>query len=134
VRYQHRAGGLTQQTEARLLGSAALFQRLARDATLAPGLRRVARRRVALAHHQLAVAALRDGRAADARRFARGAWLFPERAVPFAAVWTASRMPAGWLARLRRERWATRGVAAPMGRPRRVTLRARRVAVPGSDA
>ena len=109
VRYQHRAGGLTRQTEARLLGGATLFRRLAQDPTLAPALRRLARRRVAVAHHQLAVAALRDGRAGDARRFAREAWLFVERAVPFAAVWAASRLPAGWLTRLRRERWATRG-------------------------
>lgn len=124
VRYQHRPGGLTRQIEARLLGNASLFRRLGDEPGLSDRLRRAARHRVALAHYKLGIAALREGRPADARRFARDAWLFPERALPFLSLWIAARMPSGWLARLRRERWATRSLAAPMGRHRRVTLRA----------
>jgi len=124
VRYQHRPGGLTRQVEARLAGTASLFRRLSADGSLDPALRRVARRRVALAEHKLAVAALREGRRADARRHLRGAWLFPERAVAWAVLCAAAWAPAGVLARGRRSRTLTRGVAAPLGRGRRVRLAA----------
>jgi GT2 family glycosyltransferase len=123
VRYQHRPGGLTRQLEARLLGSASLYRRLAADPTLAAPLRRVARRRVALAHHKLAVAALREGRGREARRHLGAAWLFPERAVACAVLWAAAHAPAPLLAALRARRALTRGVAAPLGRHRRVALR-----------
>ena len=127
VRYQHLPGGLTRQVEARLGGNARLFAELAADATLPQALRRRARVRVALAHSKLAVAALRDGRPADARRHLPGAWLFPERALSLLPVALASLMPPAWLARLRTQRWVTRGVAAPIGRHRRVVLRGRGV-------
>jgi hypothetical protein len=69
------------------------------------------------------VAALREGRGADARRHLGPAWLFPERALAWAALWVAAHVPVGLLARLRRRRALTRGVAAPLGRHRRVALR-----------
>ncbi len=134
VRYQHRAGGLTRQVEARLMGDIALFERLSADATLAAGLRRRARHRVALARYKLAVAALREGRNAEARRQLSGAWLFPERALPVVMVATASAVPPALLRRLRRQHWATRPVAAPMGRHRRVTLRSATGAASGGGA
>lgn len=125
VRYQHRPGGLTRQVEARLQGDVALFRRLARDRTLDRGLRSRAGRREALAHYKLALAALREGRAGDARRHLRPAWRFPERAWPVAATWVVSLLPAGVRERMRRQEWVTRGVATPMARQRRVALRAR---------
>ena len=123
VRYQHRHGGLTRQLEARLGGSAALFARLARDPTLSRALRRAARRRAALAHWKLAIAALREERVVECRERLRAAWLFPERAAAVALAWTASLLPSGLRAGLRRHRWAREQVAAPLGRPRRVALR-----------
>jgi GT2 family glycosyltransferase len=123
VRYQHRPGGLTRQTEARLEGNIALFERLAADPSLGPALRRGARHRVALAHYKLAVHALREGRTAEARRHLPGAWLFPERAFPVALAAAACLLPAGLVSRLRRQSWATRPVVAPLGRHRRVVLR-----------
>jgi hypothetical protein len=123
VRYQHRPGGLTRQVEARLLGNADVFARLASDLQLPAELRRVARRRVAMDHYKLAMSALRDGRMTDARRHAGGAWLFPERALPSALVAIAARLPARWIRGARGARWATRTVVAPLGRPRRVLLR-----------
>ncbi len=125
VRYQHRPGGLTRQVEARLSGNAGLFEGLAGDASLPAGLRRRARVRAALSRYKLAVAALRDGRPADARRQLPGAWLFPERALAVAPLAIASLLPPAWIARLRTQRWATRPVTAPLGRQRRVTLRRR---------
>ena len=122
VRYQHLPGGLTRQVEARLSGNAALFEALSADATLAAPLRRRARARAALSRYKLAVAALRDGRPADARRHLPGAWLFPERALAVLPVFAASWLPPALLAGIRRQRWATRPIAAPLGRPRRVRL------------
>jgi hypothetical protein len=124
VRYQHRPGGLTRQVESRLMGDVTLFSRLAGDDGLAAPVRRRARHRAALARYKLAVAALREGRPGDARKHLPGAWLFPERAFPVSLLAAASLVPPGMLARLRRERWATRPVVAPMGRHRRVALRA----------
>jgi glycosyltransferase involved in cell wall biosynthesis len=132
VRYQHLPGGLTRQVEARLGGNARLFEALAADSTLPAELRRRARFRVALAHYKLAVAALRDGRPADARRHVPGAWLFPERAMAVLPVALASLVPPAWLERVRAQRWATRPVVAPLGRHRRVVLRGR--AARGAEA
>jgi len=123
VRYQHRAGGLTRQLGARLMGDVTLFSRLAEDRELAPGLRRRARHRAALARYKLAVAALREGQPAAARGHLSGAWLFPERALPVSLLAMASLLPPSLLGRLRRQTWATRPVVAPMGRQRRVALR-----------
>jgi glycosyltransferase involved in cell wall biosynthesis len=128
VRYQHRVGGLTRQLEARLTGNAILFRRLADDGTLPAGLRRRARRRAALAHYKLAIAAMREGRADECRRWLKLAWIFPERAVAVSAAWAASLLPSGWRAGLRRQRWAREGIAAPLGRQRRVVLRSSREA------
>jgi glycosyltransferase involved in cell wall biosynthesis len=122
VRYQHREGGLTRQTEARLLGDVSLFERLAADRELPPALRRRARHRHALAHYKLAVAALREARPAEARGHLRGAWLFPERALAVAAAWAACLLPPALLRRMRGQAWATRGVAAPLARNRRVVI------------
>ncbi len=122
VRYQHRAGGLTRQIEARLGGDVALFRRLAADPALAAPLRRVARRREALAHFKLALADLREGRRSEARDHLARAWLFPERALAVTALAAASILPPRWLGRLRRRDWAKRS-AAPMAAVRRVVLR-----------
>ncbi len=124
VRYQHRAGGLTRQFEARLAGDVALFRRLASDAALPAPLRRAARRREALAHFKLALADLREGHAAAARAHLARAWMFPDRALPVALLACASVLPPEWFARLRARDWAKRG-AAPMAAVRRVTLRSR---------
>jgi hypothetical protein len=123
VRYQHHPGGLTRQIEARLAGSATLFGRLGADASLAPELRRRARRRAAVAAYKLGVQALREGRGTEARARLAGAWLFPDRAPAVIVMWAASLLPSGWLARVRRQHWATRPVAAPLGRQRRIVLR-----------
>jgi hypothetical protein len=109
--------------ESRLLGNAGLFRRLAADRGLPASLRRGARRRSAHAPYKLAISALRAGRNRDARLHAAGSWLFPERALPAALVWSASMLPPGWVRKARGARWATRSVVAPMGRHRRVTLR-----------
>jgi glycosyltransferase involved in cell wall biosynthesis len=124
VRYQHRAEGLTQLIEPRLLGDVALFGRLGADPTLDQALRRHARRRAARAWYKLAVNALRDGRAAEARRRLRRAWLFPERSLSVALAWGLSLMPGGAVTRVRREAWATRTVGRQATRQRRVSLRA----------
>ena len=86
--------------------------------------RLMARLAWSLSPERTAVAALREGRRADARRHLRGAWLFPERAVAWAVLCAAAWAPAGVLARGRRSRTLTRGVAAPLGRGRRVRLAA----------
>jgi glycosyltransferase involved in cell wall biosynthesis len=121
VRYQHRPAGLTRQVEARLMGDVTLFSRLAGDTGLATALRRRARHRAALARYKLAVAALREGRSREARSHLPGAWLFPERAFPVSLLAAASVLPSAVLRRLRGG--ATRSVAAPLGRHRRVALR-----------
>ena len=122
VRYQHRAGGLTRQVEARLAGDITLFRRLAEDESLAGDLRRAARRREALAHFKLGMAAMREGRTRDARAHFGKAWLFPERALPVTAAWIMSRLPRFAFSGLRRQGWAT-ATAAPHARVRRVSLR-----------
>ena len=122
VRYQHRAGGLTRQIEARLLGDVSLFHRLAADRSLPPRLRSRARARAALARYKLAYAALREGRTGDARVHLAGAWVFPDRAWAVAATWLASLLPPAWLARLRRDEWTKRRLVAPTMRTRRVSL------------
>ena len=66
VRYQHREGGLTRQTEKRLEGGLTLFARLAADRDLAPALRRRARLRAALYAYKLGLHALRGGRSGEA--------------------------------------------------------------------
>lgn len=126
VRYQHLPGGLTRKVEARLMGDVALFERLARDRGLSGADRHRARARVALARHKLAIAALKEGRTRDAWRHLPGAWLFPDRVLPALTLAAACALPAGWLGAIRRQHWATRPVVGPMGRPRRVELRASR--------
>jgi glycosyltransferase involved in cell wall biosynthesis len=122
IRYQHRPGGLTRQTEARLQGDITLFERLAADATLDPDVRRRARHRVAMAHYKFGWGELRERRGGSARRHLRAAWMFPERALPVAAAWAASLLPDGVYDLLRKNRIAKYGVAAPMVRPKRVVL------------
>ncbi len=121
VRYQHKEGGLTRQLERRLSGGARLFGRLAADRALAPPLRRRARRREALYAFKLGVAALREGRAAEARRHFGRAWVFPERVVPVATAFLAACLPAPLFARLRGVR-AAKQAALPMMAVRRVRL------------
>lgn len=121
VRYQHREGGLTRQTEKRLEGGARLFDRLAEDGGLTPLLRRAALRRASLYHYKLAMAALREGRRGEARARFRRAWLFPERAKPVLLGFAAACLPAAWFAGLRRQGTA-RAVATPLAALRRVRL------------
>ena len=123
VRYQHRAGGLSRQTERRLLGDVELFRRLARDPGLSPELRRRARRREALAHYKLAFGALREGNRAAMWSRLPAAWMFPERTLPVAGLAVAGLMPDWALARLKQRRWATRGLAGRALTLSRVTLR-----------
>lgn len=122
VRYQHRAGGLTRQTEQRLGGGATLFERLAADPTLEPAWRRGARRRAALYRYKLAMQALRTGEHAQCRRRLGRAWLFPDLALQVSVLWTLSLLPHAWLRRLHR-RPEARDVAISFGALRRVTLR-----------
>jgi glycosyltransferase involved in cell wall biosynthesis len=124
VRYQHRPGGLTRQTEARLEADVALFRRLASDRQLPAALRRRARRRESLAHYKLAFSALREGRGAEARRHLGRALVDPGRAVPVAGVWLATLLGPAWLDRIRRRGWAKRGIAGPTLRHQRVCLEA----------
>jgi glycosyltransferase involved in cell wall biosynthesis len=128
---QHLPSGLSQKVEARVGGNYRLFDRLAADPTLPPELRRRARRRASLSAFKLAWSALRDRRRADARRALARAWLFPERVLPVAVVWTASLLPESVLEWLRRQGRTKRTVAAPMLRTRRVVLRARNA--PGAE-
>jgi glycosyltransferase involved in cell wall biosynthesis len=123
VRYQHRDGGLSGQYERRLLADVDLFSRLAADPTLPGALRRRALRRNALAHHHLAMAALRDGDCALARRHLHGSRPLPERALPFALAFLASLLPPAWLVGLRRRAWATRLMGRLMVSRHRVRLR-----------
>lgn len=123
VRYQHREGGLSGQHERRLLGDVELFGRLIADPALPDALRRRARRRRALTHYKLAVAALREADVAAARRHLRGSWLFPERALPVAVAFLASLLPPAWLAGFRRRKWAARPLGRRLVSQRRVRLR-----------
>ena len=134
VRYQHKSGGLSGQRERRLLGDVELFGRLMDDATLPRGLRRLARRRRALASFKLAVAALREGDPAGARQRLRMSWFFPGRALPVAAAFGASLLPAVWLGRLRRQTWATRPVGRRFVSQRRVRLRSEGLPPGGAPA
>lgn len=121
VRYQHREGGLTRQTEARLTGDVRLFEALACDTTLAPALRERAARRAGLAHYKLATVALREGRARDCRRSLKGAWS-RKGALPVLAAWILSWMPDGVIRQIRRQPWVTRGIGAGVLRLNRVAL------------
>ncbi len=121
VRYQHREGGLTRQTENRLVGGSRLFDRLALDPGLSPPLRRLALRRASVYHYKLAIVALRDGRPAEARRRFRRAWLFPDRVRQVLLGYAAACLPAAWFAALRRHDGA-RAAAAPLATLRRVRL------------
>jgi len=121
VRYQHREGGLTRQTEARLNGDVLLFERLGRDGTLAPALREVAVRRARMAHYKLAALALREGRSRECRRHLGRAWS-RRRALPVLAAWGLSWMPPAVLRMVRRQPWMTRGLGARVLRLRRVAL------------
>jgi hypothetical protein len=122
VRYQHRPGGLTRHVEARLGGSAKVFERLAGDSTLEPALRRRARHRVAMARYKLALAALREGHSDEARRRLKGAWLFPDRTAPTAALWLATLLPRSLRLGLAQHPWTRRNVSAPAGATRRVAV------------
>lgn len=121
VRYQHREGGLTRLTELRLVGGATLFGRLARDPSLAPALRRQARRRASLYRYKLGFHALREGRTAEARARFAAAWQFPERVVPILLGLAASFLPPALFQRLRGQR-AAKAAATPMMALQRVRL------------
>lgn len=122
VRYQHVEGGLTQRVNERLAGDVTLFTRLASDDALAPELRERAASRASMASFKLAIAALRDGDGRAARRHLPAAWSFPHRTWPVIAGWLLSWLPAGWVDAVRRQTWATRGLAAPALRLERVSL------------
>ena len=121
VRYQHREGGLTRQTEARLSGDVQLFESLARDTTLEPALRERAARRARIAHYKLATVALREGRSRECRRSLKGAW-GRERALAVAAAWGLSWMPRAVIRMIRSQGWVTRGLGSRVLRLRRVAL------------
>jgi hypothetical protein len=123
VRYQHRPGGLTRQVESRLKGDITLFGGLGTDNELAPSLRARARRREGMARYKLSVAALREGRGAEARSHLGAVWRLPGRVLPAAGVWLASLLPAPIMAWLRRNAWIKHNLAAPTLRLRRVTLK-----------
>lgn len=122
VRYQHRPGGLTRQIVPRLLGDVALFDRLAADAELPQAVRARARARVSVARTKLAVAMLRDGKPGEARAHLAAAWRTGARRRVVAALWAATLLPPGLIARVRGQRWATARVGAPINRLRRVVL------------
>jgi glycosyltransferase involved in cell wall biosynthesis len=121
VRYQHREGGLTRQTEARLNGDVMLFERLGGDTTLDPDLRARAARRARMAHYKLAISALREGRHRAARGHLRGAWS-RNRAWAVIGAWGLSWLPARVVRLLRRQTWFTRGLGVKVLRLRRVAL------------
>jgi glycosyltransferase involved in cell wall biosynthesis len=122
VRYQHREGGLTQQTVKRLEGGWMLFSRLAADPALAPGLRRRARRRASLYAYKLALHALRGGQGGAAREHFARAWMVPERVVPVLLGFAATLLPAALFQRMRGRSGAV-ALATPMVAVRRVVLR-----------
>jgi GT2 family glycosyltransferase len=131
VRYQHRPGGLTRQTAPRLLGSAALFQRLAGDSGLPADLRRRARSRAALARYKLGFSHLREGNGGAARPHLAAAFADPDRAVAAAGAWALSWLPRAVLQGLRNQEWAKRKVAAPTLELRRVRLENEPLGNPG---
>lgn len=122
VRYQHREGGLTRQTENRLTGGATLFARLAADPGLSEPLRRLARRRASLYQYKLGLNELRAGRGGEARRWFAAAWMFPERVTPVVAGWLATLLPAAVFGLLRGRSMAV-AIATPMVAVRRVSLK-----------
>lgn len=128
VRYQHREGGLTRLTEARLLGGATLFGRLSQDVSLDPVLRRQARVRASMYRYKLGFHALREGRTAEARARFAAAWLFPERVVPIVLGLVASLLPPQIFGRLRGQR-AVKSAATPMMALQRVRLQSAPTAV-----
>lgn len=132
VRYQHRPGGLTRQAEARLTGDVTVFERLTADPTLPDALRRRARRREALAHYKLAVAAIREGRSGAARAHLRHACDSARRAPAVVAAWAASLLPRPLLDVVRNGPWPARRMAASMVRMRRVTLRSEEASTGGA--
>jgi glycosyltransferase involved in cell wall biosynthesis len=121
VRYQHREGGLTRQTESRLKSGAQLFTWLARDGALSTRLRRMAQKRASLYHYKLGMAYLREGRRAAALREIQSAWLFPERALPVVYAVGAAMLPEFAFRRLRSSRAAV-ATAAPLVAMPRVRL------------
>lgn len=121
VRYRARETGLSAQTDNRNVGAATMFARMAADPTLAPPLRRLARRRVSRHHYRLALGALREGDAGRARRHLVKAWLLPGFATPVLLGLATSLLPAPLVQRLRGRR-AVGAVAGPMKAPRRVRL------------
>lgn len=121
VRYQHRAGGLTRQVEARLNGGATLFSRLAADRALDAPLRAAARRRASVYRYKLGVHALRAGRASEARRAFAAAWLWPARALPVLAGFALACLPRFVVQALRGRRAVT-ALGAPVVSVRRVAL------------
>jgi glycosyltransferase involved in cell wall biosynthesis len=134
VRYQHRPGGLTRQTERRLLGDVELFRRLARDPALSPRVRRRARHREALAQYKLAFGALRQGRRRDLWSRLPAAWMVPERVLPVMGLALAGLMPEWGLDVLKKRRWVTRGLARRALRLSRVTLRSEPAVAPVAPA
>jgi glycosyltransferase involved in cell wall biosynthesis len=122
VHVRRREGSLSQQVGSRLMGDVQLFEKLANDDALTPGLRRLALRSRSMAHFKLAFAALRAGDGASTRLHLKSAWLFPERALPVAGAWLASLLPAAARKIMRRQRWAARGLVAPTLRTRRLHL------------
>ncbi len=121
VRYQHREGGLTRQTENRLRGGATLFGWLAADGSLSRRVRRLARRRASLYRFKLGMTYLREGRRREAMREMAGAWLFPERTVPVVFGIGAALLPAFAFRRLRTFRPAV-ATTMPLVAMPRVTL------------
>lgn len=121
VHYRARESGLSAQADKRNRGAATMFGRLAADPTLAPSLRRAARRRVSLHHYKLGLAALRAGRRGEARGHLLASWSFPGFTAPVLAGLATSFLPAALFRRLRGRR-AVGAVAGPMIAPRRVRL------------
>lgn len=131
VHYRARETGLSAQSHKRNFGAVTMFSRMAADRTLAPALRRLARRRVSRHHYRLAIAALREGDAGRARRHLAMAWLFPGFATPVLLGFATSLLPGPLVQRLR-GRKAVGAVAGPMKAPRRVRLSGF-VPPPGAD-
>jgi glycosyltransferase involved in cell wall biosynthesis len=123
VHYRHQASGLTRQIERRLMGDIALFQRLAGDPELSVTMRRRARRREALAHFKLAFGSLRSGDRRGTWSRLPKAWMFPERALPVAALAMASVLPQWVLRRMAAQRLGAHAAAQRAFSLSRVELR-----------